>query len=141
MIICQIDKFGYFTGQTADIDEMEGAPPSWIITAPPSLNDGQFAVWFGEWVVTDVGPQSSYDAVSKNMAIEARNNLLASSDWTQLPDVDLTDEQKANWRQYRAALRAVPDQPTFPNQIAWPIAPNDPAFGTDETIPVVNANG
>lgn len=34
-----------------------------------------------------------------------RNSLLLNSDWTQLPDVDLTSEQKMAWQQYRQALR------------------------------------
>lgn len=34
-----------------------------------------------------------------------RNSLLLSSDWTQLPDVDLTETEKQSWRVYRQALR------------------------------------
>lgn len=34
-----------------------------------------------------------------------RNSLLRNSDFTQLPDVPLTDEQKEEWRIYRQELR------------------------------------
>lgn len=34
-----------------------------------------------------------------------RNGLLLQSDWTQLPDVDLTTAQKDSWIVYRQALR------------------------------------
>lgn len=37
-----------------------------------------------------------------------RDALLAASDWTQMPDNGLTDEQRAAWAQYRQALRDAP---------------------------------
>ena len=37
-----------------------------------------------------------------------RNNLLAASDWTQMPDSPLTDEAKTSWATYRSALRDLP---------------------------------
>jgi len=37
-----------------------------------------------------------------------RNQLLASSDWTQVADVALTVEDDIKWRDYRKALRDLP---------------------------------
>jgi len=37
-----------------------------------------------------------------------RNQLLASSDWTQVADVALTVEDDIKWRDYRKALRNLP---------------------------------
>jgi len=37
-----------------------------------------------------------------------RNQLLASSDWTQVADVALTVEEDIAWRDYRQALRNLP---------------------------------
>jgi len=37
-----------------------------------------------------------------------RNQLLASSDWTQVADVALTVEDDIKWRDYRQALRNLP---------------------------------
>ena len=34
-----------------------------------------------------------------------RNIMLQQSDWTQLPDVSLTEDQKNAWRKYRESLR------------------------------------
>lgn len=51
---------------------------------------------------------------------EQRNELLASSDWTQLPDVPLPTKEA--WAAYRQALRDVTDQPD-PFEIVWPTAP------------------
>lgn len=56
-------------------------------------------------------------------ALQTRNHLLANSDWTQLPDVPLTAEQKAAWATYRQALRDVPAQAGFPENINWPVIP------------------
>jgi hypothetical protein len=56
-------------------------------------------------------------------AVHSRNVLLANSDWTQLPDVTLTAEQKAEWAAYRQALRDVPAQAGFPVTINWPVIP------------------
>lgn len=37
-----------------------------------------------------------------------RDILIAKTDWTQLPDAPLTDEQKAQYKAYRQALRDLP---------------------------------
>lgn len=52
-----------------------------------------------------------------------RNLLLQQSDWTQLPDVSLTEEQKGNWVTYRQQLRDITNQPGFPDNIIWPTQP------------------
>lgn len=49
-----------------------------------------------------------------------RDELLAQSDWTQLPDVPLPT--KDAWATYRQALRDVTMQPD-PFNIVWPTAP------------------
>ncbi len=52
-----------------------------------------------------------------------RDQAIAQSDWTQMPDVSLTAEQKAAWADYRQALRDVPEQPGFPWSVQWPAKP------------------
>ena len=52
-----------------------------------------------------------------------RDRRLAATDWTQLPDVPLTAEQRAAWQQYRQALRDVPEQPGAPWDVVWPEPP------------------
>lgn len=49
-----------------------------------------------------------------------RQELLMSTDWTQLPDVPL--ETKTAWATYRQALRDVTEQPD-PFNIVWPEKP------------------
>lgn len=48
-----------------------------------------------------------------------RDQLLAGSDWTQLPDAPLTEDEKADWRDYRQSLRDLDMAGT-----SWPLAPD-----------------
>lgn len=63
-----------------------------------------------------------------------RDSLLMQSDWTQLPDVSLTEEQKSAWSVYRQQLRDLPGGITDPKPMVvafyngeihpdWPIQP------------------
>lgn len=53
----------------------------------------------------------------------ARNALLDGSDWTQMPDADLSDDQKSQWRVYRKALRDLPVAYPDPFSVTWPTKP------------------
>ena len=50
-----------------------------------------------------------------------RDALLVESDWAVLPDAPVADEQA--WKDYRQALRDVPQQTGFPTDIDWPTKP------------------
>ena len=59
-----------------------------------------------------------------------RNICLRESDWTQMPDVSLTTEKKAEWAQYRLALRDLPstakpklDKAGHLTGVTWPTKP------------------
>lgn len=55
-----------------------------------------------------------------------RNALLSKSDWTQLPDSPLNEEQKAAWAEYRQALRDIPNTGVLSTDlIQWPQPPED----------------
>jgi hypothetical protein len=58
--------------------------------------------------------------VAAEMVRNQRNQLLAQSDWTQLADATV---DKAAWAAYRAALRAIPQQVGFPDNVQWPVQP------------------
>ena len=49
-----------------------------------------------------------------------RDRLLANSDWTQVPDAPV---DSTAWADYRQALRDVPQQAGFPNDVTWPEQP------------------
>ena len=50
-----------------------------------------------------------------------RNTKLSATDWTQASDVP--QAVKDSYVSYRQALRDVPNQSGFPNEIVWPVAP------------------
>lgn len=50
-----------------------------------------------------------------------RYSLLVASDFSQLPDVPI--ENKEAWSIYRQQLRDITEQPGYPTQVVWPVAP------------------
>lgn len=51
-----------------------------------------------------------------------RNALLAACDWTQVPDVPLSEQQKLAWAAYRQELRDFPAICDPANPV-WPVPP------------------
>jgi len=51
-----------------------------------------------------------------------RDRLLAASDWTQIADAPVVSLE---WQPYRQALRDVPQQSGFPDDVEWPTPPNE----------------
>ena len=49
-----------------------------------------------------------------------RDAKLTESDWTQVSDAPV---DKAAWTTYRQALRDIPSQAGFPNEVTWPTEP------------------
>jgi len=49
-----------------------------------------------------------------------RDSKLAETDWTQVADAPISQE---DWAAYRALLRSIPEQEGFPNEVTWPVEP------------------
>jgi hypothetical protein len=52
-----------------------------------------------------------------------RDGKLSKCDWTQIPDVPLTEEQKTAWINYRQELRDLPGNTEDPKNPIWPPTP------------------
>ena len=83
-----------------------------------------------EEVARDAQEKAWADGASDRLAAEhreTRNELLAASDWTQMPDSPLTDEAKTSWATYRTALRDLPTHENWPSleDADWPTKPQD----------------
>lgn len=55
---------------------------------------------------------------------EERNRLLTLCDWTQLPDVKISEENLIEWKVYRQKLRDLPKTTLNPKNPEWPQPPN-----------------
>jgi hypothetical protein len=69
--------------------------------------------------------QATLDAKVAETNRKTRNDLLTDSDWTQMNDSPLTNEQKTAWATYRQELRDISDLDAWPNldDADWPVAP------------------
>lgn len=92
-----------------------------LVPCEPVFEDG--------WVYTvavESKTQEELDADTnaKSTAVRAeRNSMIATCDWTQLPDSPLNSLQRADWVEYRQALRDITAQDGFPWEISWPTPP------------------
>jgi len=69
--------------------------------------------------------QAGLDAKTAEAHRTTRNKLLADSDWTQMNDSPLSNEDKTAWAVYRSELRNLTDDAAWPNLTDddWPVAP------------------
>lgn len=86
-----------------------------IFHKKPPRPDGFF-----EWSLEEKKWVLNLEAATTSARNERRSRL-ASSDWTQLPDVPLTTRNA--WAEYRQALRDITNQPGYPLEIIWPTPP------------------
>lgn len=106
---------------------LEGAQPT-LTRFQSAVRSGPEQDTLGNWIwvytATDWDEEAIAAATERQWeAVRAdRNARLAASDWTQLVDVPLNEEEKAAWATYRQALRDVTTQ-ADPFEITWPVAP------------------
>lgn len=129
MKVYQTDANGYFVGvTTADADPLN--PTEWLIpagcvvTEPHDAPEGSLIKWNGsQWVneVIPVEPEPEEpEPTPQDVLVRSeRDSLLAATDWTANSDVTMSDEM----RTYRQALRDVPAQAGFPDDVTWPVKP------------------
>tara|TARA_R100000900_G_scaffold144540_2_gene128746 strand:- start:579 stop:1103 length:525 start_codon:yes stop_codon:yes gene_type:complete len=69
--------------------------------------------------------QATLDAKTAEGHRTTRNKLLADTDWTQINDSPLSNEDKTAWATYRQELRGITDLDAWPNLADddWPVEP------------------
>jgi len=69
--------------------------------------------------------QATLDAKTAEGHRIKRNKLLDDTDWTQMNDSPLSNEDKTAWATYRNELRNLPDDDAWPNlsDEDWPVSP------------------
>ena len=86
-----------------------------------------------EWLSTDIEQPSDAEIeaevaqlIAEQPAKEARakrDRLLTESDWVTIRATERGDPVPTEWQTYRQALRDIPDQTGFPEEIEWPQEP------------------
>jgi len=102
-----------------------------------NTNPSTGAIWLNEedvksfvaaypnvWTLYSSMPtQEEQDAMTASNNRMKRNELLASSDWTQANDSPLAAEKKVEWATYRTALRNLPSSSDWPD-VTFPTGPS-----------------
>lgn len=91
-----------------------------FVQAPDEVDCG----WTYDGVAFAPPMPPSREEVLKKMSAESRalrDQRLVETDWTQAADVPQATKDK--WSPYRQALRDVPQQAGFPENIVWPSKP------------------
>jgi len=116
---------GFFRGVTTSLSPVTNSNFTLVQTDIPDaelrssrLVDGAIVTGLSEEVIDN----SLTDEAVIILAREQRDLLLQQSDWTQVPDAPVN---AASWATYRQALRDVPSQSGFPDNITWPTKPTD----------------
>lgn len=74
------------------------------------------------WFVVGEEPPPPKEATPEELAWDRAKKLLAESDWAMMPDVPMTKSKKAEWIEYRRALRNIRFHDDFP-AMEWPKVP------------------
>ena len=92
-------------------------------------SNGKVYLTEAEELEIDAQEKAWSDGANDRLAAEhrlTRNELLASSDWTQFNDSPLTGDNKIEWATYRTSLRDLPQHENWPTleDSDWPSAPS-----------------
>jgi len=86
-----------------------------------TIDNDQIMSLIGTEFLAYVAPTTEEINVALAAQVRAeRNERLAATDWRASQDVTMS----TSWRDYRQALRDIPQQTGFPNDVTWPIEPN-----------------
>jgi hypothetical protein len=92
---------------------------------PNDLTNRDWQV-YQEWLLEGNIPQPVSESVLASSVRGQRDALLSMSDNRALADrwAAMTTQQQQAWATYRQQLRDVPEQPGFPENVTWPVAPS-----------------
>ena len=96
-----------------------------IAVSEAPLEDNWFEVTGNEGIGSTQQPDGSWKAPepvppTEEEIRQQRDRLLKECDWTQVADAPV---DQAAWATYRQALRDIPQQEGFPENVVWPEKP------------------
>ena len=93
----------FFQGDNRAIDGLKKEYPDDLFIETDQFGDADCFKYENGQLIPIERPISDNEIIYKNKS--KRNDLLLKSDWTQLPDVALTQAEKTRWSIYRQELR------------------------------------
>lgn len=119
-----LESYGVYSVSYADEPSINDRTQKVAQQTTPSLVDG---TWTIGWTTSDKSSDevTAYDSDVAETNRATRNTLLADSDWTQMNDSPLSNEDKTAWATYRQELRDITDLDAWPNldDADWPVKP------------------
>jgi hypothetical protein len=114
-------QLGYGMYEWTQIPEVQY--PNKLVEFTPTKREN--GIYYQTWGIEQMTAAEQAEATASKVEEQrmVRNMRLMQSDWTQLSDVSLSAEKKAQWNAHRQALRDVPTQVGFPWDIQWPTQP------------------
>ena len=93
----------------------------------PELSNEYFqenGVWKRKWILRSLSEQEILDKKWERIRFN-RNRMLRDTDWTQLSNINILEDEKTAWNQYRQSLRDIPQTFTSPDDVTFPAMPAD----------------
>lgn len=94
-----------------------------------SDDQAPITLWLNElWKTGEIKPEPYIEPVvteeaKATLIRSSRNTLLDNTDKYMAIDYPITEECRAAFREYRQALRDIPEQEGFPDNVIWPVMP------------------
>jgi hypothetical protein len=92
--------------------------------------------WVQVWVVTNATPEEIAERTEAkaNEVRAERDQRLAECDWVVIKSVEVLTPEFQDWKDYRQALRDVPQQEGFPWNVIWPTFPTQLLIDSSDDI-------
>lgn len=81
-------------------------------------NEEKYQAWL------ELAKKTEYDKLANEIRSK-RDELLNSTDWTQMQDTSLSEEKQRKYQVYRQALRDITSQAGFPYDVEFPTLENE----------------
>lgn len=110
---------GRHDARCSRFDPATGLVVPWLRPRPADTADATFVLSErgDDWVAQ---PSA---ALLARQARQERRRRLDATDWVPLRAAELGEPISPAWREYRKALRDLPNQPGWPMNITWPVEP------------------
>jgi len=120
----QWESFGLYKVAHGDMPTYDLRTQKVLRSETPINIDGVWTLTYTATAKTAEEIQAYDDMAAKTHRGE-RDTLLTNTDWTQMNDSPLTNEEKTAWATYRQELRDISDLDAWPNLTDedWPVAP------------------